>query len=284
MRMRAVFVAVAMLAGFCTGASVSQAASAIPVCVAKDGTMRIVGAQTSCPAGQKRRLFAEFESDAKKAEDKATRALEQKIAELNARIAAMEARQPQTVTSEEGVTRVSAPFEVVGSDGTVILRVATQAASPNGARVTIGGGSANNYALRVFKGNQLIAGWGESTTGGGLGIVMDNSGQAAVNIDGPERAVKVFKNNQLAAGISAPSTGGIVAVYAPGGQPIAFLTRSSGGDGGNVTTALNNGFGVFSAGAAQDGGGEACVSRITQAGTPRLACVGLGLPSAGMGK
>lgn len=271
MRMRAVVVTVALLAGFGASVSVSQAASAIPVCIGKDGTMRMVGAQTSCPAGQKKRLLTEWEPDAKKAEDQAAKAQEQKIAQLNARIAGLEAKQPQTVTSEEGVTRVSAPFEVVGSDGTIILRVATQAASPNGARVTIGGGSAGNYALRVFKGNQLLAGWGESTTGGGLGIVLDKSGQAAVNIDGPERAVRVYSNNQIAAGITASSTGGIVAVYSPAGQPIAFLTRSSGGDGGNVTTALNNGFGVFSAGAAQDGGGEACVSRMARRASPASA-------------
>src|SRR5688572_28065157 len=111
MRMRAVVFTVSLLAGLCASASASQAASAIPVCVGKDGTMRIVGAQTSCPAGQKKRMLTEWEPDAKKAEDQAAKALEQKIAQLNARIAGLEARQPQAVTSEEGVTRVSAPFE-----------------------------------------------------------------------------------------------------------------------------------------------------------------------------
>lgn len=76
---------------------------------------------------------------------------------------------------------------------------------------------------------------------------------------------------------------GLIAVF-NNQTPVAYMTRSSGSDGGNVTVALNDGSGVFSAGAAQDGADEACVYRRTQAGTERNACVGLGLPSAGMGK
>jgi hypothetical protein len=94
--------------------------------------------------------------------------------------------------------------------------------------------------------------------------------------------VQVFKAGQPAAALVGKEPGG--AVYNSGGTAVASLGLSSGNDGGNVTVRLNSGFGVFSAGAAQDGAGEACVSRRTQAGTDRVACVGLGSPSAGTGK
>ncbi len=70
----------------------------------------------------------------------------------------------------------------------------------------------------------------------------------------------------------------------PRRTPVAYLTRSSAGDGGNLTTSLNNGFGVFSAGAAQDGGGEACLNRVTGGGQQRRSCLGIELPSMGLGK
>jgi hypothetical protein len=281
---RIIVVAAVAAAGSMAAISSAVAGEPIAVCIGDDGTMRKVEPETTCPDGQEKRLLAEWDAEAPDGEE-TTAALEAKIAQLTGRLAALEAHTAPTDTSGEAVTRLSAPFEVVGSDGTVILRVATDAATPKGARVTIGGGSANNYALRVYKpGGQLVAGIGQSTQGGGLAVVMDNSGKPAAEMDGQDPRVVVFKDAQLVAGIAVQQQGGIVAVYSPSGQPIAFLTTSSAGDGGNVTTALNNGFGVFSAGAAQDGGGEACVSRITQAGTPRLACVGLGLPSAGMGK
>lgn len=273
------------LAGLLGAAQSAAAGDPIPVCIAGDGTMRTVELQASCPDGQEKKLLAEWEPDVPDLdEDEETKekSLEARIIELSGRLAMLEARAG--IKAADGVTKVSAPFEVVGSDGVTILRVATDGASPHGARVTIGGGSAGNYALRVFKGTQLLSGIGQAVSGGGLVVAMDNGGQVAVNIDGQDRRVAVFKEGHMAAGIVAEAHGGTVAVYGPDGPAVAYLTTSSAGDGGNVTVSLNSGFGVFSAGAAQDGGGEACVSRITQAGTPRLACVGLGLPSAGMGK
>jgi hypothetical protein len=182
--------------------------------------------------------------------------------------------------------KVTAPFEVVGTDGSVILRVASTVSSTsgNGAHVTIGAGSGGNYALRVFKdGSTFVAGIGQSTVGSGLAIVMDSNGEIAANMNGMDHRVTVYHGGQSVAGMVGEARGGTIAVY-EGSHAIAYLTKSSAGDGGNVTVSLNSGVGVFSAGAAQDGAGEACVSRKTQAGTGRVACLGLGLPSAGMGK
>ena len=63
------------------------------------------------------------------------------------------------------------------------------------------------------------------------------------------------------------------------GVPIATLSQSSHGNGGNVTASDGGGNGVFSAGAASDGGGEACVVRDNGKGF----CLGIGLPGMGSG-
>jgi len=204
--------------------------------------------------------------------------------------AAASSRAPAPPPASTAVTtnRVRAPFEVVGSSGQVILRVSDSEVSDHGrsARVVIGPGAKGNYGLRVFKGAAFIAGIGEAAEGGaGVVVVNDASGAGAISASGLRRSINVLNSeNQIAASMRITDEGmPLVAVY-NSERPVAFFTRSSGGDGGNVTTALNNGDGVFSAGAAQDGAGEACVNRKTQAGTQRLACLGLGLPSAGMGK
>jgi hypothetical protein len=181
---------------------------------------------------------------------------------------------------------VKAPFEVVGADGVVILRVADRVSSSggNGAHVTIGAGDSGNYALRVYKGAQtFIAGIGQASNGAGLAIVMDENGEVGANMNGTDHRVAVYHGAEIVASLVGEERGGTVAVY-HGATPIAYITRSSAGDGGNVTTALNSGFGVFSAGAAQDGGGEACVNRVTGSGEQRVACVGIELPSMGLGK
>lgn len=147
--------------------------------------------------------------------------------------------------------------------------------------------SGKEAALRIFKDGKIVAGVGINEFGKGALKVGDGGKIAAAvqaNADGTG-SIDVFgANGTSVAGISSDGGHGLVAVRNAGGTPIAYLTQSSAGDGGNVTVSLNSGFGVFSAGAAQDGAGEACVNRKTQAGTARLACLGLGLPSAGMGK
>jgi hypothetical protein len=141
-------------------------------------------------------------------------------------------------------------------------------------------------ALRIFgNGDMPVAVVGMNETGGRVGIASSGGDVAASMIVAPSGGGGVYaiSGGQPVAGIVAEERTGVVAVYNEG-TAVAYLNRSSGGDGGNVTTTLNDGSGVFSAGAAQDGAGEACVNRKTQAGTERIACLGRGLPSAGMGK
>jgi hypothetical protein len=147
---------------------------------------------------------------------------------------------------------------------------------------TVGGGA----ALRIYgNADGPIAAIGADATGNGGLRIANAAGQIVASIvAGPSGGgVYALQGGEPVAGIVSEERTGVVAVYNQS-IPVAFLNRSSGGDGGNVTVSLNDGSGVFSAGAAQDGAGEACVFRTTQAGTDRLACVGLGLPSAGMGK
>lgn len=281
--------ALAAVAGLC------HAADPISVCIGAAGTMRVLESGV-CEAEEELKRFAEWEQEIEEieeaddpaAEDE-TDALEARVQELTSRLAALERNAAAAETAKSGGTsqsRVTAPFEVVGAGGTVILRVADAVSSANGegAHVTIGAGDAGNFGVRVYKGGgTFVAGIGQALTGAGLAVVMDESGDIAANLNGTAKSVSVYRNGIVVAGLVAEERGGTVAVY-NSGKPIAYLTQSSGGDGGNVTTALNSGFGVFSAGAAQDGGGEACINRVTGGGQRRNACLGLELPSMGLGK
>ncbi len=152
--------------------------------------------------------------------------------------------------------------------------------------VELGPGSKNNTALRIFgDSGHLVAAIGVDVEGQGAVRVANTAGATVASMQAEEGGGGVYaiSNGAPVAGIVSSEGHGVIAVYNKS-TPVAFLGRSSGGDGGNVTVSLNDGSGVFSAGAAQDGAGEACVNRKTQAGTARLACLGLGLPSAGMGK
>jgi hypothetical protein len=174
----------------------------------------------------------------------------------------------------------------VARSGKVILRVAEKVSSSSGdgAQVTIGAGDAANYAVRVYKdGGPFVAGVGQARGGTGLVAVMDEGGDLIASMSARDRSIAVYENNQAAAGVVLDESGGTVAVY-QGTQAVAYLTRSSHGNGGNVTLADGKGFGVFSAGAASDGGGEACLNRVTGGGKQRNVCLGVELPSMGLGK
>lgn len=298
-------IAMAVVGGVSLAVGPAYAGDPIEVCIGDSGAMRVIESD-SCRADEELKRFDEWEPeidvpDPEDTEAKKTAELQAQVRELTARIAALESSQPREITarvaalesvqpaqrrsSATGNARVTAPFEVVGADGTVILRVAESVSSTDGdgAHVTIGPGAAGNFALRVYKdGGPFVAGIGQAQNGAGLAIVMDASGDIAANMSGDSR-VSVYKDGVALAGLLAEDRGGTVAVFKDT-TPIAYLTQSSGGDGGNVTTALNSGFGVFSAGAAQDGGGEACVNRVTGGGQQRSACIGIELPSMGLGK
>jgi hypothetical protein len=281
-----------------------HAGDPIPVCLTSQGTMRLVEFNDGCRSGETKKLFDEWEEEVEdppeeeEAEEKQEkkndpaqeqleermRILSKQVSELSARLAALESNTSNT--SKRTSNRVTAPFEVVSRGGKVILRVAEKvsSASGEGAHVTIGAGDWGNYSLRIHRGGgQLVAGIGQSREGSGLVLVNDNSGQIAANLNGRDRKVSVFNGEQAAASMAAEGKAGTIAVY-DGSTAVAYLTRSSHGGGGNLTLATSAGFGVFSAGAASDGGGEACLNRVTGSGKQRNVCLGVELPSMGLGK
>lgn len=285
----------------------ARAGDPIAVCASSAGLMRLLAKGEACKPGEQKKLFAEWEPETPEPPDEAPSTksqLQRNVDLLAQKVAALEsnerqlreqndaahpAAQPsrnQPATAKGGITRVAAPFEVVGKGGVVILRVAERVPSESGAgaRVTIGAGDAGNYAVRVTRnGGPLVAGIGQARDGSGVAVVMDDTGDVAAGMEGASRRVYVSFGDTLKAAMTAEYKGGVVGVY-EGANAVAYLTKSTSGDGGNVTLGLNNGFGVFSAGAAGDGGGEACVNRVTGGGQQRRACVGVELPSMGLGK
>jgi len=169
--------------------------------------------------------------------------------------------------------RVSAPFEVVDSQGNVILRVAEDAHNPQGAPVTIGhGSSGGGYALRVFNASgKLVSGVGQDVAGGGVVIVADSAGIVA-SMDSTERAVRVFKGTHSVAELATNDSGGRVAAYTPAGTALAVMQAA--GSGGDLLISRPDGVEVFEA-TVRGPSGEACVGR--GAGL-KDRCLGVGLP------
>lgn len=289
-----------------TPLSAAVAGDPIAICVNAAGTLRLTPSVGPCRPGETRKLFTEWEPEAGEApDDPGDTALADQVRTLSQRVAQLEsARQREradsppspetksgppakTVPAATTASRVVAPFEVVSASGQVILRVAdVLAATPaRRARVTIAAGSAGNYGVRVHNAaGEVVAGIGQALkAGGGVVVVQDDTGRSVAAMSAPNKEVVVRQDDEIVAAMRVEARGGTVGVY-HNATPVAYLTRSSAGDGGNVTTSLNNGFGVFSAGAAQDGGGEACLNRVTGGGQQRRSCLGIELPSMGLGK
>jgi hypothetical protein len=250
----------------------------------------LIATRAACASGEQKKLLAEWEEeipeppDEEEKEDDSVESIEKQLQALSKRVAALE-KGPQNRGSQTTAARITAPFEVVSRSGSVILRVAEKVSSMDGdgAQVTIGAGDAGNYAVRVYKnGGSFVAGVGQARGGTGLVAVMDE-GELAAIMSAELRSVSVFENENAAASLFVDDNGGTVAVY-QGAEPVAYLTRSSHGNGGNLTLADGKGFGVFSAGSASDGGGEACLNRVTGGGQQRNVCLGVELPSMGLGK
>lgn len=136
-------------------------------------------------------------------------------------------------------------------------------------------------ALRMYEQGQQVGAFGAAPDGSG--------GTLRIYAGGPKATVSLGAVDGAGV-ITAYDSGGnpilaldasqyAIAVYSTGGAAIAQLSKSSTGDGGNVTTSSGAGSGVFSAGAASDGGGEACVIRQNGKGY----CLGIGLPGMGSG-
>lgn len=273
---------------YLVGAGAYAGGDPIAVCVGSGGAMRLIEMQASCKAGEQKKLFAEWEeeiAEPPEEEDDRIESMQKQLQEMTKRLAALE-NAPDNRGGSQRAARITAPFEVVSRTGKVILRVAEKVSSTvgDGAQVTIGAGDAGNYGVRVYKdGNTFVAGVGQARGGAGLVAVMDDDGSLVASMSARDRSVSVYQGDQAAASLVLDDSGGTVAIY-QGTQAVAYLTRSSHGNGGNVTLTDGKGFGVFSAGAASDGGGEACLNRVTGGGKQRNVCLGIELPSMGLGK
>jgi hypothetical protein len=172
--------------------------------------------------------------------------------------------------------RVAAPFEVVDSHGKVILRVSEDAETPKGAHVTIGASGGNKYGVRVFnESGQLVSGVGHGADGGGLVVVSDGVNPVA-SMSATGRAISVFRDSLAAVSMKANDNGGEMTVY-NNGTPVGHMSVTGVG-GGAIVVARKDGFGLFEAQAEGNGGGSACVNRISGDGTQTRACLGIGLP------
>jgi hypothetical protein len=145
--------------------------------------------------------------------------------------------------------------------------------------------SGRGMALRIFAGGPSpVAAIGASKEGGAVRVFSQSGGPAAVldAMGDGTGLVQVYKSGEPTAALVGHEPS--ISIYNSSGISVASLSLSSSGSGGNMTTRDASGKGVFSAGAASDGGGEACVTRVTGAGKVRNECVGIGLPSMGLAK
>ena len=135
-------------------------------------------------------------------------------------------------------------------------------------------------ALRLYDDGALIAAVGSApdNTGGTVRTYNGGNATAVMGSDQGGGVVAAFKDGQAIAQLSAGANPSI-SLFTSSGTAVASLSYSSSKSGGNVTTRDNGGKGVFSAGAASDGGGEACVIRDGDKGY----CLGIGLPLMGGG-
>lgn len=185
------------------------------------------------------------------------------------------------------VMTLRAPFVVVDSAGKPIFRVNDPhakgaAVGDRGIYVYGDSGVANFSLTNLLNGGKLLVqndNGSRSITAGALGTEVG----MVVRVDGKRRDFVGVTNSgtplisvldaaeKLAAGLQLTDDGkGLVAVF-NGSTPVAFLSQSSHGAGGNVTAADPGGGGVFSAG--YDGSaGAACVTRKSG-----LHCLGIGL-------
>jgi hypothetical protein len=91
-----------------------------------------------------------------------------------------------------------------------------------------------------------------------------------------DRAISVFRGSQAAVSMKANDNGGEMTVY-NNGTPVGHMSVTGVG-GGDIVVARQDGFGLFEANAEGNGGGSACVNRISSAGVQGKYCLGIGLP------
>ena len=133
----------------------------------------------------------------------------------------------------------------------------------------------NAATVRVYgAGGNIVAGMGGQSGDPETGLIVAGGPKGQAMLTGAGW-MGLKDGDQLKVVASAPDRS--FAIYDEG--PEYILTLGPGKGGGNITTYTKAGLGVFSAGAAADGGGEACVLRHGE----KLHCLGVGLPLMGGG-
>lgn len=136
--------------------------------------------------------------------------------------------------------------------------------------------AARPVALRIFgKGGKTIAAMGENPRAAGTGLVYVGNGSAngaalAANADG-SGVVHAFATDATV-GSALVGKDRLVAAYNASGAAVVSMGKSESSEGGNVTARDPTGEGVFRAGFARNGGGEACVYRQKRQNT---FCLGI---------
>lgn len=135
-----------------------------------------------------------------------------------------------------------------------------------GGLVAVGAGidSVGEHAVRVGRQGKWVASM-SATTGGFGSLDVLGGGRVVASMNNGDRAGQ-----------------GLFVIRNSGGEAVAALGLGRNGTGGNLTLFDAAGQGVFSAGNATTGWGEACVTRLTGKG-PANFCVGLTLPGIGGG-
>jgi hypothetical protein len=267
----------------------------VNVCVGADRVLRLVDAKESCGPGQRRLLLehAKPEMDeAKKPLGGDDPAAAKSPGEARVRTLEEQVKQLQRELVRSRDLEFKLPFVLMDSSGKPAVTITQTPAGPlmqilaNGrAAVEMGFGPRGNARMAVLTpggvpaavmgvGPEGIAAVQVYTKGGQLSAALqgDGAGGATVGVSRDGR-------NFLAA-LGLGDKGGSVVVRNDAAAAVAALQLGSNGTGGNVTLYDAAGRGVFSAGNATGGWGEACVTRQTG----RTHCLGIGLPGMGVGR
>jgi hypothetical protein len=244
------------------------------------------------------------EADASIALNERLSALENQMAEVkadNERLKAMKADARSFWSPFAGPSNiVTAPFKVVNTAGETVFEVRDDSTGRY-ARLVSGNFSVQLNAtkfvgLQVANNGKVIASLGVPE-GRGVGLrfykedkqfvalAAKPDGGAALHIgNGTQNGIEADVDSSGSGTLNVIGDGGVNAIalnskerrvitYNAAGDATTALGKSDKHNGGNITTYSSAG-GVFSAGAATDGGGEACVIRQDN----KTHCLGVGLP------
>lgn len=221
------------------------AAAEFPVCINPDRTLREVEEREACKPNERRVLLEQVKPEKADIEqtDPEVAALKREVTLLKKKLEALDDRT-MAMTLERRGSRIEAPMEVVGADGTILLRVASKVSSKtgDGARITIGHGDNGGVGIRVFsRMDKPLAGFGESEVGAGVIGVSGSTGAPSVVMNGAANELAIWNDrSRRAASIGAtPAGDGLMLIY--GGEQV-LGSLSPGQNGGMLQ--LNNTAGI----------------------------------------